>query len=195
MAAAARSFKETDIDVLFIFPFGYTTGMCVAPVAIAVSVPIRLLNAHEGSTYAYASADTATYLHHEGVCCTPEYAGETVVWQDAPANSRAVRSRGIAEAVAAEKSVQSHIREGGVYDKTASEGHGQPLRDSRWGRGNPAPSLWTEPKTKSSVESLDECIVRGCWEPEWEFVLTVTYRQEENRRGLGRSAQEMKGRK
>jgi L-arabinose isomerase len=77
-AAAARLFKETEIDLLFIFPFGYTTGMCVAPVARAVSVPIRLLNVHEDSTYAYGSADTAIYLHHEGVCCIPEYAGTLV---------------------------------------------------------------------------------------------------------------------
>ena len=35
---------------------------------------IRILNAHEDSSYKYATSDTATYLHHEGPCCIPEYA-------------------------------------------------------------------------------------------------------------------------
>jgi L-arabinose isomerase len=77
-AAAARFFNLNDIDILLIFPFGYTTGMCVAPVARSVAVPIRLLNAHEDSSYEYKTADTALYLHHEGVCCIPEYAGTLV---------------------------------------------------------------------------------------------------------------------
>lgn len=76
--AAARFFNANPIDILLIFPFGYTTGMCVAPVASSLSVPIRLLNAHEDSSYDYTSADTAIYLHHEGVCCIPEYAGTLV---------------------------------------------------------------------------------------------------------------------
>jgi L-arabinose isomerase len=75
---AAKFFAAQGIDILLIFPFGYTTGMCVAPVARAVSVPIRILNAHEDSSYDYATSDTATYLHHEGVCCIPEYAGTLV---------------------------------------------------------------------------------------------------------------------
>lgn len=76
--AAASFFRANQIDILLVFPFGYTTGMCVAPVASSVSVPIRLLNAHEDSTYDYTSADTSIYLHHEGVCCIPEYAGTLV---------------------------------------------------------------------------------------------------------------------
>lgn len=76
--AAATFFQTNLVDILLIFPFGYTTGSCVAPVASAVSVPIRLLNAHEDSAYDYASSDTAIYLHHEGVCCIPEYAGTLV---------------------------------------------------------------------------------------------------------------------
>lgn len=75
---AATFFRTQPIDILLIFPFGYTTGMCVAPVATAVSVPIRLLNAHEDSAYDFVGADTAIYLHHEGVCCIPEYAGTLV---------------------------------------------------------------------------------------------------------------------
>ena len=39
---------------------------------------IRLLNAHEDTSYDYASADTATYLHHEGPCCIPAYAAGLV---------------------------------------------------------------------------------------------------------------------
>jgi L-arabinose isomerase len=75
---ASRFFNLNPIDILLIFPFGYTTGMCIAPVVSSISVPIRLLNAHEDSSYQYASADTAIYLHHEGVCCIPEYAGTMV---------------------------------------------------------------------------------------------------------------------
>lgn len=76
--AAAAFFQTNPIDILLVFPFGYTTGMCVAPVARAVSAPIRILNAHEDSAYDYKTADTAIYLHHEGVCCIPEYAGTLV---------------------------------------------------------------------------------------------------------------------
>jgi L-arabinose isomerase len=76
--AAAQFFNTKKIDILLIFPFGYTTGMCIAPVVRSVSVPIRILNAHEDAAYDYATADTAVYLHHEGVCCIPEYAGTLV---------------------------------------------------------------------------------------------------------------------
>ena len=76
--SAVDFFSANQIDILLIFPFGYTTGMCIAPVARSISVPIRLLNAHEESSYNYSSADTAIYLHHEGVCCIPEYAGTLV---------------------------------------------------------------------------------------------------------------------
>ena len=75
---AATFFQAHSVDILLIFPFGYTTGMCISPVVSAVSVPIRILNAHEDSAYDYKSADTAIYLHHEGVCCIPEYAGTLV---------------------------------------------------------------------------------------------------------------------
>src|SRR5581483_3252853 len=76
--AAVGFFRAHPVDILLIFPFGYTTGMCIAPVAASASVPIRILNAHEDSSYDYASADTAIYLHHEGVCCVPEYSGTLV---------------------------------------------------------------------------------------------------------------------
>src|SRR5262245_26358208 len=62
-ADAATLFKKAEIDILLIFPFGYTTGMCIVPVVNTVSVPIRLINAHEDSTYNYATADTCVYLH------------------------------------------------------------------------------------------------------------------------------------
>ena len=76
--AAGRFFQGQKIDILLIFPFGYAPGMCVEPVARTVNVPLRILNAHEDSSYDYASADTTVYLHHEGVCCVPEYAGTLV---------------------------------------------------------------------------------------------------------------------
>jgi L-arabinose isomerase len=75
---AESFFKKNDIDILLIFPLGYTTGMCIAPVIKDIDVPIRLLNAHEDASYDLAKADTAIYLHHEGVCCIPEYSGTLV---------------------------------------------------------------------------------------------------------------------
>ncbi len=76
--AAGDFFRKSDIDILLVFPVGYTTGMCVLPAVRDVAMPIRLLNAHEDASYDYASADTATYLHHEGPCCIPEYAAGLV---------------------------------------------------------------------------------------------------------------------
>jgi L-arabinose isomerase len=75
---AAFFFTQNEIDVLLVFPFGYTTGMMIVPAVRAVNVPIRLLNAHEDATYDYRSADTVVYLHHEGPCCIPEYAGTLI---------------------------------------------------------------------------------------------------------------------
>ena len=75
---ACELFKNEKIDILFIFPIGYTTGMMIVPVVRELHVPIRILNAHEDKSYDYKSADTALYLHHEGVCCIPEYAGTLV---------------------------------------------------------------------------------------------------------------------
>ncbi len=71
---AEAYFKREGIDLLVIFPQGYSTGMMIAPVVRSAEVPIRLLNAHEDACYDYAHADTAIYLHHEGPCCIPEFA-------------------------------------------------------------------------------------------------------------------------
>ena len=71
-------FHANPVDLLLVFPFGYTTGMCVVPAIAGLTMPIRLLNAHEDAAYDYRTADTALYLHHEGVCCIPEYAGSLV---------------------------------------------------------------------------------------------------------------------
>ena len=76
--AAGAYFREHPVDLLLIFPLGYTTGMCVVPAIADLRVPLRLLNAHEDAGYDYKAADTAQYLHHEGVCCIPEYAGALV---------------------------------------------------------------------------------------------------------------------
>jgi len=76
--SAVDFFNTNQVDILLIFPFWYTTGMCIAPVARSTSVPIRILNAHEDSSYDLSSADTAIYLHHEGVYCIPEYASTLV---------------------------------------------------------------------------------------------------------------------
>jgi L-arabinose isomerase len=77
-AAAGALFGREAIDLLLIFPLGYTTGMTVAPAVRELPCPIRLLNAHADSGYDYATADTAEYLFHEGPCCIPEYAGTLV---------------------------------------------------------------------------------------------------------------------
>lgn len=79
--AAAEVFAKENIDILLIFPFGYTTGMMIVPVIQAVDVPICLINAHEDASYDYKTADTAQYLHHEGMCCIPEYSGALVLHQ------------------------------------------------------------------------------------------------------------------
>jgi len=75
---AAALFKEHDVDMMLIFPLGYTPSMQIIPAVRELSVPVRILNAHEDSSYNYEKADTALYLHHEGVCCIPEYAGALV---------------------------------------------------------------------------------------------------------------------
>ncbi len=72
---AAKKFVEEGIDILYILPFGYTTGMVILPCAKQVNVPIRLLATHEDATYDYKNANTADFLHHSGICCIPEYAG------------------------------------------------------------------------------------------------------------------------
>jgi len=75
---AEKLFKSKDIDMVLIFPLGYTASMQIVPAVRELDVPIRILNAHEDRSYDYASADTAIYLHHEGVCCIPEYSGALV---------------------------------------------------------------------------------------------------------------------
>lgn len=72
-AEASQQFVEEDVDILLVFPLGYTTGMMIAPSAKALRIPIRLLNAHEDASYDYRTADTELYLHHEGACPIPEY--------------------------------------------------------------------------------------------------------------------------
>jgi L-arabinose isomerase len=75
---AAGLFSREDVDMVLIFPLGYTPSMQIVPAVKDLDLPIRILNAHEDSSYDYARADTAVYLHHEGVCCVPEYAGALV---------------------------------------------------------------------------------------------------------------------
>lgn len=72
---AGEMFKQEDVDLVLVFPFGYTPSMNMVPAVEGLKIPIRILNAHEDRSYDYASADTTDYLHHEGVCCIPEFAG------------------------------------------------------------------------------------------------------------------------
>jgi L-arabinose isomerase len=72
---AGELFARENVDLVLVFPFGYTPSMNVVPALTDLQVPIRLLNAHEDRSYDYANAGTTEYLHHEGVCCIPEIAG------------------------------------------------------------------------------------------------------------------------
>jgi L-arabinose isomerase len=75
---AGELFRRERVDIVMVFPLGYTPSMNVIPAVLDHTVPIRILNAHEDRSYDYASADTAMYLHHEGVCCVPEFSGALV---------------------------------------------------------------------------------------------------------------------
>jgi L-arabinose isomerase len=75
---AGEMFRREGVDLLLVFPFGYTPAMNMIPAVRELAVPIRILNAHEDRSYDYARADTTDYLHHEGVCCVPEFAGSLV---------------------------------------------------------------------------------------------------------------------
>ncbi|MEM7132007.1 MAG: hypothetical protein AAF702_37195 [Chloroflexota bacterium] len=76
--AAGEMFAQEQVDMVVVFPFGYTPSMDMLPAIQGVEVPVRILNAHEDRSYDYASADTTDYLHHEAVCCIPELAGALV---------------------------------------------------------------------------------------------------------------------
>ena len=76
--AAGAMFARENVDMALIFPLGYTPSMDMLPAVQAVDIPLRILNAHEDRAYDYATADTTNYLHHEGVCCIPEFAGALV---------------------------------------------------------------------------------------------------------------------
>jgi hypothetical protein len=69
-----------------------------------------------------------------------EPSDETVVWQYAPADRRAVASGGIAEAAGGREIDPEPRGEGGVSDKTGWEGRGQQFRDSHWHSRDPVPS-------------------------------------------------------
>jgi L-arabinose isomerase len=73
--AAGEFFRREGVDLVLVIPLGYTVSMNMVPAVMDLTVPIRLLNVHEDRTYDYATADTTEYLHHEGVCCIPEFAG------------------------------------------------------------------------------------------------------------------------
>jgi len=76
--SAGEVFRKEQVDAVLVFPVGYTVSMNMVPGVKDLDVPIRILNAHEDSSYDYATADTTLYLHHEAVCCIPEYSGALV---------------------------------------------------------------------------------------------------------------------
>lgn len=73
---AGRRFAEEEIDILYILPFGYTTGMIIVPAVqeLRKEIPVRLLVTHEDATYDLKTATTSDFLHHSGICCVSEYA-------------------------------------------------------------------------------------------------------------------------
>ena len=77
---AGRFFRDQDIDILFVIPLGYNTGMTMIPCVTLLreDLPIRILNVHADRSYDYKSADTTIYLYHEGPCCVPEYSAGLV---------------------------------------------------------------------------------------------------------------------
>jgi L-arabinose isomerase len=75
---AGELFRQEQVDIVLVFPVGYTVSMNMVPAVKDLDVPIRILNAHEDKSYDYATADTTLYLHHEGVCCIPEYSSALV---------------------------------------------------------------------------------------------------------------------
>ncbi len=77
---AGKVFRREGIDILLVLPLGYTTGLVLLPCVrqVDADVPVRILNTHVDGSYDYKSADTATYLYHEGPCCIPEYAAGLV---------------------------------------------------------------------------------------------------------------------
>ena len=76
--SAGALFRDKGVDLVLVFPLGYTPGMRVVPAVQGLHVPVRILNAHADRSYDYAVADTAEYLYHEGVCCVPEYAAALI---------------------------------------------------------------------------------------------------------------------
>ena len=85
--AAGQFSRREKVDIVLIFPLGYTTGMVMMPAVRSLTMPLRILNAHLDAKYDYKTADTAEYLYHEGPCCIPEYAG-TLVHHDIPFDIR-----------------------------------------------------------------------------------------------------------
>ena len=72
---AGELLRRERVDMIAVFPTGYTPSMNVIPALRETDVPIRILNVHEDRTFDYANADTTEYLHHEGICCVPEISG------------------------------------------------------------------------------------------------------------------------
>ena len=75
---AGKFFNEQGIDILLVFPVGYTLGIVMVPCVRQLDVPVRILNSHIEGTYDYKTADTTIYLYHEGPCCIAEYAAGLV---------------------------------------------------------------------------------------------------------------------
>ena len=57
--SAGALFRDKGVDLVLVFPLGYTPGMRVVPAVQGLHVPVRILNAHADRSYDYAVADTA----------------------------------------------------------------------------------------------------------------------------------------
>jgi L-arabinose isomerase len=157
---AGQFFQREKIDILLVFPLGYTTGMAVLPCVRQVDVPIRILNTHLDSAYDYKNADTTIYLYHEGPCCIPEYAaglvnmGRRFKVRSGPFESDRFWSEVTADCVGAAAARAFCSMDVGIIGETYTGMVDMPTDEHRWLRA--AGRLFARPE----VEEIEEAYHR-----------------------------------
>ncbi|MHC4083720.1 MAG: L-arabinose isomerase family protein [Planctomycetota bacterium] len=158
--AAGEFFQKENIDILLIFPLGYTTGIVVLPCVKQLDVPIRILNTHLDSSYDYKTADTTTYLYHEGPCCIPEYAaglvnmGRKFKVRTGPFNSQRFWQEVIADCNGAATARAFRSMNMGIIGETYTGMVDMPADEHRWLRATG--NLFVRPE----VEEIEEAYHR-----------------------------------
>lgn len=74
-AQAGDLFAQADVDLLVCYAGTYATSTHVLPVVQRAGVPIIVLNLQPTAGLDYATAETAEWLSHCGICPVPEMAG------------------------------------------------------------------------------------------------------------------------